>query len=98
MVQGRAGQGVRESMEMTGASTQGQRSELPRPPGDRVGGQNWSPHLVLLAGDVALVPWGQLTLHLGLQHHLAVLQLHHTLTISWAVLGAEGMAVGQLPS
>lgn len=43
-------------------------------------------HLVLLARDTALGIWRQLTLDLGLKHHLTALQLHHTLMVSGAIL------------
>lgn len=50
-------------------------------------------HLVRLARDTALGIWRQLTRHLGLKHHLAALQLHHTLVVSWAILRTEDRAV-----
>lgn len=52
-------------------------------------------HLVLLARDVAPRIRRQLTLHLGRHRHLAALQLHHTLTVSGAILGAWGSVRSQ---
>ena len=60
----------------------------PRPPRTR------GVHLARLARDVALGVWRRLTLDPGLHHHLPALQLHHTLVVSWAVLGAEDMVAG----
>ena len=51
-------------------------------------------YLVRPARDVAPGIWRRLTLNPGLNHHLPALQLHHTLVVSWAVLGAKDTAVG----
>lgn len=51
-----------------------------------------NPYLVLLACNMALGIRRWLTLDPGLNHHFAALQLHHTLIVSWAVLGAENTA------
>lgn len=51
-------------------------------------------YLVRPTRDVAPGIWRRLTLDPGLNHHLPTLQLHHTLVLSWAVLGAEDMAAG----
>ena len=51
-------------------------------------------YLVRPACDVAPSIWRRLTLDPGLNHHLPTLQLHHTLVLSWAVLGAEDTAAG----
>lgn len=47
------------------------------------------PHLVLLALDMTPGVWRWLTLDLGLNCNLQALQLHHTFTVPWAILGAE---------
>lgn len=46
-------------------------------------------YLVLLACDTAPGIWRWLTLDPGLHCHLEALQLHHTLIVSWTVLGGR---------